>query len=467
MTVVEARATTAVDGLTIAELGELLDAGALSAEELVGETCRRLESIGGSLNAIATMTTERAIASARAADRARSRGERSALLGIPYGVKDIIDVEGSATTCGTAALASSLAEHDATVVERLEQAGTSLVAKLALAELIGLATTDPTTSCFGPAYNPWDTSRWAGGSSGGSAAAVAAGLVPFALGSETAGSIGAPAAWCGVTGFRPSYGVVPCDGVAPLAPTLDKVGVLARSAADCATVFDVIAASQPYDLEGACTSLSSMTVGHQASDFDEDAPASMRVCHAAALDAIGEVANLVESPGLPPQFDYREMLDTIMQAEAWRSFGSLRSQRRTEQIGDDHARRFIQGEPVDDDRYRAALSAREILIGEIDTMFETVDAVVTTNFALPWPIPEIGDAWTPVPILGGNTAMVWASNLVGLPAVFVPVGLVDGLPVGIQFVGPSGSDRRLMTLAHAVQKETAWHRMRPPTDEAT
>lgn len=245
MTVAESTSTTVGEGLTIAELGELLDTGALSAEELVGDTCRRLKSVGASLNAVAAMTTERAIASARAADRARARGATGPLLGIPHGVKDIIDVEGTATTCGTTALASSIAERDALVVERLASAGAPLVAKLALAELIGLATEDPSTSCFGPAYNPWDRSRWAGGSSGGSAAAVAAGLVPFALGSETAGSIGAPAAWCGVTGFRPSHGVVPCDGVAPLAPSLDKVGVLARSAADCAVVFDVITAIPP------------------------------------------------------------------------------------------------------------------------------------------------------------------------------------------------------------------------------
>ena len=454
--------STAVDGLTIAELGRLLDAGALTAQELVLDTCARIESIGGPLNAVATSTADRAMASARAADEMRGLGMRSPLLGIPYGVKDIIDVEGTATTCGSAAIDPAPKRRDAAVVSRLERVGASLVAKFALAELIGLAASDPTTSMVGPAYNPWDRSRWAGGSSGGSAAAVAAGLVPFALGSETAGSIGSPAAWCGVTGLRPSYGAVSVDGVAPLAPTLDKVGVLARSVEDCAVVFEIVSGTRPANLEAASATVTSMSVGYVATDFDGDAPAEMAGRHADALAAIGHVARLVESPGLPTRFDYRATLDTIMQAEGWRSFEALRSGDRLDLVGDDHARTFLAGGPVDEARYRAALRERSTVAAAVGSMFDHVDAVVTTNFALPWPIPAIGEPWSPVPIRGGNTAMVWASNLAGLPAVFIPVGLVDGLPIGIQFVGPIGSDHRLMALAHAVQKETEWHRQRPP-----
>lgn len=449
-------------GLTIAELGRLLDAGALTCEELVIDTCERIEAIGGPLNAVATSTAERALAAARAADEVRALGMRHPLLGIPYGVKDIIDVEGTATTCGSAATDPTPKQRDAAVVARLDRAGASLVAKFALAELIGLAAADPTTSVFGPAYNPWDRSRWAGGSSGGSAAAVAAGLVPFALGSETAGSIGSPAAWCGVTGLRPSYGAVSTSGVAPLSPTLDKVGVLARSAEDCATVFEVISDSGPVDLESASGTASSMTVGHVATDFTRDAPAEMAGRHTEAIDAIGQVARVAESPGLPPQFDYRATLDTIMQAEGWRSFEAVRATGRLRLVGDDDARAFLSGEPVDADRYHAALRAQSAVIDAVASMFDHVDAIVTTNFALPWPIPSIGKPWNPIPILGGNTAMVWASNLAGLPAVFIPIGRVDGLPVGVQFVGPIGSDHRLMALAHAVQKETEWHRQRPP-----
>lgn len=454
--------STAVDGLTIAELGRLLDAGMMTAEKLVLDTCQRIETIGGPLNAVATSTADRGMASARAADEMRALGMRSPLLGIPYGVKDIIDVEGTTTTCGSAAIDPSPKRSDGAVVARLERLGASLVAKFALAELIGLAASDPSTSVFGPAHNPWDRSRWAGGSSGGSAAAVAAGLVPFALGSETAGSIGSPAAWCGVTGLRPSYGAVSTDGVAPLAPTLDKVGVLARSVEDCAVVFEAISGAGPTKLDVASATAASMTVGYVATDFDGHAPAAMKGRHADALAAIGSVTRLVESPGLPPRFDYRSMLDTIMQAEGWWSFDAVRSGDRLGLVGDDQARTFLAGEPVDADRYRAALRERTTMTVALGSMFDHVDAVVTTNFALPWPIPAIGEPWSPVPIRGGNTAMVWASNLAGLPAVFIPVGLVEGLPVGIQFVGPIGSDHRLMALAHAVQKETEWHRQRPP-----
>lgn len=452
---------TAVDGLTVAELGSLLDTPALTAEALVFDTCRRIESIGGQLNAVATTTAERALRSARAADEMRALGMRSPLLGIPYGVKDIIDVEDTATTCGSAATDHAPKQSDAAVVTRLDRAGGSLVAKFALAELIGLAVSDPTRSLFGPAHNPWEPTRWAGGSSGGSAAAVAAGLVPFALGSETAGSIGSPAAWCGVSGLRPSYGTVSVDGVAPLAPTLDKVGILARSVADCATVFDVISDFACSDLESVCATVSSMTVGYVATDFGRDAPTEMAGRHRDALSVIGQVAQTTESPGLPEQFDYRWMLDTIMQAEGWRSFEALRSGGRIDLVGDAHARSFLAGGPVDSGDYRAALEARHTMIRDVNAMFGRVDAIVTTNFALPWPVPSIGELWSPVPILGGNTAMVWASNLAGLPAVSIPIGLVDGLPVGVQFVGPIGSDHRLMALAHAVQKETEWHRQRP------
>jgi aspartyl-tRNA(Asn)/glutamyl-tRNA(Gln) amidotransferase subunit A len=450
--------------LSVAELGRLLDDRVVSAEELVIETCRCLNDERHDLNAVVSVTVDRAVDAARLVDRARAAGGRGPLLGIPFGVKDIIDVRGTRTSSGCAAVETADASADARVVSLLEGAGAPLVGKFSLAELIGLAATDPSDSLVGPIRNPWDNTRWAGGSSGGSAAAVAAGLVPFALGSETAGSIGAPAAWCGVTALRPSLGAVSRDGVAPLAPTLDKVGIFAKSAQDCETVFDVIAENGAADWPEPAVTASEMRVGYVASDFTDDAPAETRAQYREALEAVGSVAMLVDSPGLAPHFAYRDTLDTIMQAEAWRSFASIRDGGRLDLVRDDHARAFLGGAPVNDELYRAALAARLLLIEQLGVMFESVDAIVTTNFALPWPIPLIGEPWTPIEIRGGNTAMVWASNLVGLPAVFVPVGLAGGLPVSIQLVGSVGSDLLLLALAQSLQKETLWHRLRPPVE---
>lgn len=457
--VIDQPVAAGADDRTIADLRHLLDTDTVSAEDLAVETCRRLDEEHRDLNAVLAVTVDRATTTARRSDRARAAGQHGPLLGIPYGVKDIIDVRGMRTTCGCAAAAEATASVDARVVELLERAGATLVGKFALAELIGLATTDPSDSLAGPIKNPWDRTRWAGGSSGGSAVAVAVGLVPFALGSETAGSIGAPAAWCGVTGLRPSVGAVSCDGVKPLSPTLDKVGVFARSAADCEIVFDVVAESDSDRLK---VDASTLRVGHVASDFQHDAPPAIRQRLADALEVVDQVAALVESPGLPPQFPYRETLDVIMQAEAWASFAAIRDSGRLDLVADDDARAFLGGAPIAADRYARASDARRSLIAQMTPMFDTVDIVMTTNFALPWPMPALGDRWTPITIGGGNTAMVWASNLAGLPAVFIPVGLADGLPVSVQFVGPTGSEHRLLALAQSVQKETSWHRLRPP-----
>ncbi|HZV75320.1 MAG TPA: amidase [Conexibacter sp.] len=461
---------------TIAELAALLERGAVSAEELAQDALLRLERDGGPLGALAALTPERALAAARRADRARARGASGPLLGIPYGAKDIIDVRGLPTTCGTAALADEIAAADAAVVTRLERAGAVLAGKLALAEAIGLLTRDPCSSLQGPARNPWAPERWAGGSSGGSGAAVAAGLLPAALGSETAGSIGSPAAWCGVTGVRPSYGVVSRRGVAPLAPTLDKVGVLGRSAQDCALVLDAIsgrdraehASSGPRvrhaQVVAQRAAVRGLRIGWSVSDVEQAAPVAQRACLREALAALRAVVAgpLVEGVALPEPFPYRETLDTIMGAEGAAAFSRLRDDGRLALVADERTRVFIEQAPISARDYLAAREARRELVARIPSLFDACDVVVTTNFALPWPIPAIDVEWDPIPIRGGNTAMVWASNLTGLPAVFLPVGLADGMPVGVQLVGPVGSDARVLALATAFQEETTWHRLHPP-----
>jgi aspartyl-tRNA(Asn)/glutamyl-tRNA(Gln) amidotransferase subunit A len=336
---------------------------------------------------------------------------------------------------------------------------------------------DPRAGLHGPALTPWNPARWAGGSSGGSGAAVAAGAVPFALGSETAGSIASPAAWCGVTGFRPSFGRVSRAGVAPLAPTLDKVGVLARSATDCATVLQAVSGRDRLDptvTRGrvdapsvVAVEVGALRVGLAESDVEHAAPEPLRPSLRDAVAAVRELGVQTVDACLPEAFDYRGTLDTIVGAEGAASFQPLVAAGRLDLVGDASARQAIAEAPVRAVDYLAALEARTRLDGMLEELFAACDLVLTTNFALPWPIPAVDEEWDAIPILGGSTAAVWAGNLAGLPAAFLPVAPVDGLPVGIQVFGPPGADARVLAFAVAFQAVTSWHRQRPATMAAT
>lgn len=453
---------------TIDELRDLLDRGDASARELATASLDELGRLGGPLGAVATLLPERAMAAAGAADSALRSGRRSRLLGVPYAVKDIVDVAGTATTCGTAALADDVRSVDATVVSRLDRAGGVLTGKLALVELIGLQVHDPRSSLHGPARNPWAADRWAGGSSGGSAIAVAIGALPAAVGSETCGSIGAPAAWCGVTGFRPTAGRVSRRGVAPLAPSLDKVGVLGRSAADCAHMLATMSGRDSADPESHGAPITpvippeTVRVGWSAADFDNAAPHATRSAFHEPLDMLGQlVGPFVDDIALPEGFDYRDVVDTIMGAEGSASFRRLVDDGTIGLVSDRRAREYVESAPVSARDYLRALDEQARFRALVPTLFGACDVIVTTNFVRPWPIPPVDGEWDPIPIDGGNTAMVWASNLAGLPAVFLPAGFVDGLPVSIQLVGSPGRDSALLALAAAFQRDTTWHLTRP------
>src|SRR5262245_33226319 len=235
--------------LGIRELGAQLRARKFTPVELAELALRRLETIGPKLGAVATVTRERALREAHRANQELLRGkDRGPLHGIPYGLKDLVAAKGAPTGWGALPLRDQTIDADATVTKRLEQAGAVLVAKLAMVELAGgMGYNSPNASFTGPGRTPWNTGYWSGGSSSGSAAAVAAGLVAFAIGSETSGSILTPSAFCGVTGLRPTYGLVSRHGAMALAWTLDKLGPLARSASDCAIVLAAIAGPDPDD----------------------------------------------------------------------------------------------------------------------------------------------------------------------------------------------------------------------------
>jgi len=235
--------------LSIPELGRLLRTKRTSATELAGYFLDRLERIGPRFNAVVTVTRERALAEAAQADREIGQGKwRGPLHGIPYGVKDLLATKDYPTTWGAEPYRQQKFDADATVVERLGASGAVLVAKLAMVELAGgMGYNQANASFTGPGKTPWNPGYWSGGSSSGPGAAVAAGLVPFAIGSETSGSILTPAAYCGVTGLRPTYGLVSRHGAMSLAWTMDKLGPLSRSAEDCGIVLEVIAGRDQKD----------------------------------------------------------------------------------------------------------------------------------------------------------------------------------------------------------------------------
>src|SRR5437764_15191179 len=233
----------------IPELGRLLRARRVSATELAELSLERLERFGPRYNCLVTVTPERALADAARADRELAAGKlRGPLHGIPYGVKDLLAVRGYPTTWGAEPYRAQTFEEDATVVARLGAAGAVLVGKLAMVELAGgMGYSQANASFTGPGRTPWNVDYWSGGSSSGPGAAVAAGLVPFAIGSETSGSILTPAAYCGISGLRPTYGRVSRHGAMALSYSMDKIGVMGRTADDCALVLSHIAGHDPQD----------------------------------------------------------------------------------------------------------------------------------------------------------------------------------------------------------------------------
>ena len=460
---------------TVVELRSLLRRRRISALELFNLTCDLLDREGRLLNAVAAVTRERGGLEAAAADRALARGKSGPLLGIPYGAKDLLDARGAPTTWGVAAYRDRIAERDATVVARLRLAGAPLAAKLAL---IGLAGSGgyrlPAASLQGPARNPWDPTRWTGGSSSGSAAAVAAGLIPFALGSETSGSIGGPATHCGITGLRPTYGLVSRAGAMPASWTLDKIGPLAHTADDCAAVLEVIAGRDradrstisrrfhPLDRRAAAAAVRSVRIGFAEEDLSGSADTA-RDALARGVAEMRRIAPRFRRAALPPDLPYGAMVTTVMSAEASEIFDELVEGPGIEELVDPRQRAGLRaGRTVLARDYLRAMRLRTVLGDAFRAIFREVDLLLSisrpsTASRLDTPL----DAPRSQPV--GNQAITAAANLAGLPAIFVPCGAAaDGLPVGLQLVGPPWSEPLLVAVAARYQRDTAHHLRRPP-----
>ncbi|MFN7993929.1 MAG: amidase [Bryobacteraceae bacterium] len=461
----------------IAGLGAMLRDKRVSAVELARSFGARLERLGPRYNALALPLTEQAIRQAHAVDAELKRGRlRGPLQGIPYGAKDVLSVAGQITAWGARPYAAQVFDYDATVIRKLAGQGALLAGKLAMVELAGgPGYRYAAASANGPGLNPWDRTCWSGGSSSGSAIAVAAGMVPFAIGSETSGSILTPAAFCGVTGLRPTYGLVSRYGAMPLSWTLDKLGPICSSAEDCGIVLEAIAGSDRRDPGSAGKSfyyapqyarkMSDLRVGFSPADFTEWADESARPAFQQALETIRGVGVQMIETRLP-DFPYGAMVGTILSADAASIFEPLISSGKVDELADQkQIARLKAGLEVPAHVYLKAMRVRRMARDQIFKMFVDVDVLLAPSRS--GPAPKVSDPLdhhpdAPAPKELGLNALTPAGNLAGMPALALPCGFAGNLPVGIQLVGLPFSENTLLAIGREFQNRTDWHKRRPP-----
>jgi aspartyl-tRNA(Asn)/glutamyl-tRNA(Gln) amidotransferase subunit A len=454
---------------TIRELGADIRAGRLSPVTLA-ETClKRLDAIGRTLNAVVTLTPERALEQARRAERELAAGrDRGPLHGIPYGAKDLLATSGGIpTTWGAAPFRDRCFDYDATVIRRLEDAGAVLVAKLAMVEVAGgMGYRQPNASFTGPGISPWATDAWSGGSSSGSGSAVGAGLVPFAIGSETWGSILAPATYCSVNGLRPTYGRVSRHGAMALCWTLDKLGPLALTAEDCGLVLEAIAGPDPLDRTAAERAYRYEAAGTERRFRFAVVRGTVEASEPAVRDGVQQALETLRELGTIeeitlPDRPYEAMTRIILWAEGASAFerliegGTIQGLTAPEDRVTPYARDAILAKD-----YLRALRLRGVVAREIDRVLSEFDAIVGPSRGTAG--PRLGVEFRSA-IRGSFPDVLGAiGNAAGLPAVGVPCGFTaEGLPVGMQFLGRAWEENTVLAAARAWQARTDWHRRRP------
>ncbi len=460
-----------VDFLTIPALGRLLRSRRISAVELAERSLERLERLGPAYNAVVRVLREPALGEARDRDAELARGkDRGPLHGIPYGVKDLLAVAGAPTTWGASGYRNLLHQGDATVVRRLRRAGAVLCAKLAMVELAGgMGYRQAFATFSGPGRTPWDPTRWSGGSSSGPAAAVAAGLVPFSIGSETWGSIQYPAAFCGVTGLRPTFGRVSRHGTMALSPTMDKIGPLARSAEDCGLVLAAIAGPDPGDPSAigrrfaapAGRPVRRYRVGILRGTLERTQP-EVRRNFEASLDVLREIADIEEDLELP-DYPWDAMAGLVLDAEAASAFEPLVPSGRVSRLTSPEDRvGGYAGQVVLARDYLRALRVRRPAAAALDRLLARVDTLAAPTLpTVAWPVDvSLDQAYPEFP---GGTSVAGAANLCGIPALFLMNGTGEaGLPTSLQLTGRGQSEATLLEIGMHYQARTRFHRRRPP-----
>ncbi len=425
--------------------------------------------MGPEYNAVVTITTERAMDQAERAEAEISEGNyRGPLHGIPYGAKDLLATSGGIpTTWGAAPFRNQTFNFDATVVKNLEEAGAVLASKLAMVEIAGgMGYRQPNASFTGPGKNPWDPNTWTGGSSSGAGAAVAAGLVPFAIGSETWGSILSPANNCGVAGLRPTYGRVSRFGAMALSWTLDKLGPLALTADDCGLVLEAIAGPDPKDQTAVDIeytyddgdSKSSFKLAMLKGDL-EGCDEAVRENFEDALRVIERFATVeeIEFPDLP----YEVVTRTILNAEAASAFDEFTEKGTARELTapECHYGPYARSAVLAKD-YLKALRLRGVICRVVDAAMAPFDAVVSPSRSSPAsPIDQ--EFRKTVPGTARDTRGA-VGNGAGLPSISVPNGFTpEGVPTGVQFMGRPYEENGIINVARTYQSKTDWHLRHP------
>ena len=477
---------------TIAQLAEALRTGRVSSVELTDLFLARIERLDGDLNAFITVTAEAARAQAEQADARLATGDATPLTGIPIAHKDIFCTRGVRTSCGSRMLDNFVSPYDATAVARLREAGAVMLGKTNMDEFAMGSSNE--TSYYGPVRNPWNRDRVPGGSSGGSAAAVAARLVPGATGTDTGGSIRQPAALCGITGIKPTYGRVSRWGMVAFASSLDQAGTLARTAADAALMLQVMSGPDPRDstalpdpvpdyAAALARPLGRMTIGVVDDFFDDGLdPDNAQLIRDAlsVLERQGATLKRIrlDNIGLSVPAYY-----VVAPAEASSNlsrFDGVRFGHRAQGVGDltelymrtrgegfgaEVKRRILTGTYVlsagyFDAYYLQAQKVRQLISEDFARAFAKVDVIAGPT--TPTPAFPLGQKLDDPIQMYLNDIYTIGAPLAGLPALSMPCGLVRGLPVGLQLIGPHLGESRLLNAAHCFQRETDWHTFTPP-----
>jgi aspartyl-tRNA(Asn)/glutamyl-tRNA(Gln) amidotransferase subunit A len=476
---------------TLARLREGLLGKRFSATELTRHFLDRIARFDGELNAFISVTAEQALRQAEHADRDLAAGRASALTGLPIAHKDIFCTRGVRTTCGSRMLDNFVSPYDATVVERLERAGAIMLGKTNMDEFAMGSSNE--TSYYGPVCNPWDRGRVPGGSSGGSAAAVAARLVSAATGTDTGGSIRQPAALSGLTGLKPTYGRVSRYGMVAFASSLDQAGTLTHSAEDAALLLQAIAGLDERDSTSLDepvpdygrkirTPWETLTIGVPESFFDEGLDADNAAAVRASLSVFEKLGATLKPVTLSHVHLSVPVYYVVAPAEASSNlsrfdgvrFGyraavdddliELYKRTRGEGFGAEVKRRILTGTYVlstgyYDAYYLQAQKVRKLISEDFRLAFEDVDLIAGPT--TPTPAFRIGQKVDDPVQMYLNDIYTIGANLAGLPAVSIPCGFISGLPVGLQLVGPHLREAELLKAAHYFQLETDWHLRTP------
>jgi len=484
--------------LTIHQAHELLRKGEISSVELTQALLDRIVEVDNQIKAYLTLTPELALEQAREADARRAAGDDHPLLGIPMAVKDVICTAGVPTTCASRILEDFIPPYDATVMELLYQAGAVLLGKTNMDEFAMGSSTE--NSAFFPTHNPWDLERVPGGSSGGSAAAVAADEAIFALGSDTGGSIRQPAALCGIVGLKPTYGRVSRYGLVAFASSLDQIGPLTKDVRDAALVMNVIARYDPRDstsvnlptpdyTEALVPDIEGLRVGVPREYFIEGMQPGVEAAVRAAIEKLAELGAEVEEVSLPHTDYSLPTYYLIAPAEASANLARYDgvkyglscsdagdiwdAYRKTRQrgFGPEVKRRIMLGTYAlsagyYDAYYLKAQKVRTLIKRDFDLAFERFDVLVTPTS--PTVAFRLGEKVEDPLQMYLSDVFTLSMNLAGICGISIPCGFAhngleetNGLPVGMQIMGPAFGEETVLRVAYAYEQATGWHRRRP------